>query len=510
MEQQSVEAVCNLLGRSRLLTPEQVRALYHRWRAESRQADDVAAFGEWLVAGEHLTEFQVNLVLRGKVEHFFFGPYKILERIGKGRMAGVYKAVHTLGQPVAIKVLPPSKAKVPELLARFQREARLAMKLKHPNVVRTFQTGDNDGLHYIVMEYLDGETLEDVLRRRGKLPPAEAVRVMHQALLGLQHIYEQGMIHRDLKPGNLMLLGGSPASTQAAAVKIMDIGLGKALFDEAAPAAQGGRFDLTNEGSLLGTPDYMAPEQARNAQSADIRADIYSLGCVLYQALAGQVPFADTNLVRLLMRHASEPPRPLREINPTVPEGLQQIVEWMMAKDPAQRYPTPERAAQALQMFLAAGGEAPAQPEGRMRAYLDWLDSQPGGAEAAPTVAQVAAPVPEIELVPVGAPAERKRLAPDDREKPAPIKKKRKPERAAPPKKRRPAREDEEGEDDEEPAAPRTLSRRDLMLLGIGGGAVVGGAILVGALAYGLHRLFLGKRDEPAPTTEPEAPAEPE
>jgi tRNA A-37 threonylcarbamoyl transferase component Bud32 len=493
MEPQSVEAVCNLLGRSRLLNPDQIRTLHQRWRAEAKNADDVAAFGQWLVAREYLTEFQAGLVLRGRVDHFFFGPYKILERVGKGRMAGVYSAVHALGQPVAIKVLPPSKSKVPELLARFQREARLAMKLKHPNVVRTFQTGQNDDLHYIVMEYLDGETLEDVLKRRGKLPPAEAARLTHQALLGLQHLHEQGMIHRDIKPGNLMLLGGTSASTMAATVKLMDIGLGKALFDEGAPAPPGGRFELTNEGSLLGTPEYMAPEQARNATSTDIRADIYSLGCVLYHTLAGQVPFPETNLVRQLMRHASEAARPLREFSPAVPEGLQQIVEWMMAKDPGNRYPTPERAAQALQMFLAAGGSAgTTQPEGRMRAYLDWLDKQPGAAATAvPTVA----PVPEIELVPVDEQPKRA----------APAAKKRKPEPAAPaPRKKRPAPQDAE---DEGPKEPRTLSRRDLMLLGLGGGAVVGGLILVGAMAWLLNRLLRPKGDDsPPPATEPEAP----
>ena len=358
MEQPSIESVCNLLAKSRLLTPEQVRGVFQSWRAAARDGTDVAAFTQWLIDNQYLTEYQVGLVLRGKVDHFFFGPYKILERIGKGRMAGVYKALHTLGQIVAIKVLPPSKAKDAQTLARFRREARIAMKLKHANIVRTFHPGQTDGLNYIVMEHLDGETLEDVLRRRTKLPPPEAVRLAYQALIGLQHIHEQGMIHRDIKPGNLMLMGGSATTTERATVKVMDIGLGKALFDEGAAA---GDNDLTTEGSLLGTPDYMAPEQARNVQAADVRSDIYSLGCTLYQMLAGQVPFPETNLIRQLMRHASEAARPLTQLNPAVPEGLQQIVEWMMAKDPAQRYPTPQRAAQTLQMFLAAGVEAPAR-----------------------------------------------------------------------------------------------------------------------------------------------------
>jgi serine/threonine protein kinase len=496
MEPQSVEAVCNLLSRSRLLAPEEIRNVHQRWLTVAPNPKDPAAFGEWLTANKYLTEFQVNFILRGHVEHLFLGPYKLIERIGKGRMAGVYKAVHTLGQPVAIKVLPPSKAKVPELLARFQREARLALKLKHPNVVRAFQTGDADSLHYIVMEYLEGETLEDVLRRRGRMPPAEAVRVIHQALLGLQHLFEQGLVHRDLKPGNLMLVGGTAASTQAATVKIMDIGLGKALFDEGAPADQ---FAITNEGSLLGTPDYMAPEQARNAQTADIRADIYSLGCALYQSIAGQVPFAETNLVRLLMRHATEAPKPLRELNPAVPEGLQQIVDWMMAKDPAQRYPTPERAAQALQVLLVAGVEAAAQPTGRMRAYLDWLDKQPGAAVPVGAPAPAEVPLPEIELVPVEQPAPRKaptrRGPPPDRQQAMPHPR---PHTNGP------------GQPEPQRKGPRLLSRRDLTLLGIGGAAVLGGALLVGAMAYGLHRLLRPKTEEPPASTEPDTAPEPE
>jgi serine/threonine protein kinase len=354
MAAESVEGVCNLLSRSGLLTAAQVRSLLPRWRAGAGAGGGPAGLCAWLVSGGYLTEYQAGLVLRGKVDHFFFGPYKILERVGKGRMAGVYKAVHSLGQLVAIKVLPPSKAKEPLLLARFQREARLAMKLDHPCLVRGLEIGELDGLHYIVMEYLDGETLEDVIRRRGRLPPDEAARIGYLALLGLQHVHELGMIHRDVKPGNLMLAGGTPESTRKAAVKLMDIGLGKALFGEEGADAAGGKLDITNEGSLLGTPDYMAPEQARDVQAADIRADVYALGCTLYHALAGQVPFAESNLVKLLMRHATQPPPPLRPLNPAVPDGLQQVIGSMMAKDPGKRYPTPERAARALQPFLVA------------------------------------------------------------------------------------------------------------------------------------------------------------
>ncbi|MFO0844816.1 MAG: hypothetical protein U0797_20865 [Gemmataceae bacterium] len=148
---------------------------------------------------------------------------------------------------------------------------------------------------------------------------------------------------------------------------------------------------LTTEGVLLGTPDYMSPEQARDPRQADIRADVYSLGCVLYHMLAGQPPFPDTNLISQMIRHATEPPRPLRAFDRDIPDGLEQILGWMMAKEPAGRYPTPERAAKALEVFLAAGGEATSSPDSdpRMRSYLTWLENEERGSPAG-DAAQVA------------------------------------------------------------------------------------------------------------------------
>src|SRR5262245_35634055 len=225
----TVQNICGLLIRSRLLTPEEVRAMYQRWQSESKDAvGNLGQFSRWLVSNQYLTEYQATLLMRGHADNFFLGQYKILDRIGKGRMAGVYKAIHHLGQIVAIKVLPPSKAKDPQLLGRFQREARLALKLKHPHVVRSFQVSEGGNLNYLVMEYLEGETLDEVLSRRKKLPPNQAVRIIYQALLGLQHIHEQGMVHRDMKPANLMLVQppghGDVDSTLKALVKILDIG----------------------------------------------------------------------------------------------------------------------------------------------------------------------------------------------------------------------------------------------------------------------------------------------
>jgi serine/threonine protein kinase len=391
----SVQNVYGLLLRSRLLSPEDARAMFERWQAQAQGAPGNAGeFARWMVAQQYLTEYQATLLARGHADGFFLGQYKILDRLGKGRMAGVYKAVHRLGQVVAIKVLPPSKARDPALLARFQREARLALRLKHPNVVRAFQVGEAGGLLYLVMECLEGETLDETLRRRGPMPPGEAVRLVHQALLGLEHLHEQGLVHRDLKPANLMVvpvasLGGAD-TTMRSVLKILDMSLARALSDD--PEAEKGEAGpLTTEGAVLGTPDYMAPEQARDAHAADVRADVYSLGCVLYHLIAGRPPFPDSNIISQMIRHATEAPRPLKEFNPAVPEGLEQIVGWMMAKDPARRYPTPERAAQALQMFLAAGAEPESSPEAaaKMATYLTWLEVGDGPAPpAAPGPAQ--------------------------------------------------------------------------------------------------------------------------
>jgi serine/threonine protein kinase len=366
----SVEHFCNVLSRTGLLGPDQVRDLRQRWmESAGAEAPDGEKFLTWLAAAGTITEYQAGVVARGHAAQLFLGPYTLQERVGKGRMAGVWRALHpTTGQVVAIKVLPPSKAKDPQLLGRFQRESRLAVRLQHPNIVRTFQTGEANGLHYLVMEHLEGEELDRVLQRRRMLPPGEAVRLVHQALLGLQHVHEQGLVHRDLKPGNLMLVGGRPDSTLDATVKILDIGTGRALFDD------GPVVELTNSADLLGTPQYMAPEQARDPHGADIRADIYSLGCVLYHALTGRPPFNDSNPVRLLVRQATEDPRPIQELNPAVPDGFQQILTGMLSKDPARRFPTPGRAAQALETFLATGAAVvPLEKDPQMGAYLNWL-----------------------------------------------------------------------------------------------------------------------------------------
>jgi serine/threonine protein kinase len=373
----SVGDFCSLLAKSKLLSQEAIERLHAQWRAQSRgEGDQIEAFRKFLVAQHALTEYQAALIQRGRSDNFILGGYKILDRIGKGQMGGVYKAVHSLGQVVALKILPASSAKKPSVLSRFQREARLLTQLDHPNVVRAFQVGDANGVHYIVMEYLEGETLEEVLSRRKRLPAAEAVRLTRQAFHGLQHLHERRMVHRDLKPANLML---SPAATKTdttlkATVKILDIGLGRELFDE---STAGGHVDtqLTVEGAVLGTPDYLAPEQARDARNADIRADLYSLGCVLYHCLSGRPPFPDTSIMSQMLKHATEKPAPLASLLSEVPVGLQQVLDRMLAKTPEERFATPIEAADALAKFVGMGGTA-AKSAILVPEYKAWLETE--------------------------------------------------------------------------------------------------------------------------------------
>jgi eukaryotic-like serine/threonine-protein kinase len=342
-----------LLVQSRLFDQESAQAAFDQWQASAGSPTDSSSdWRRWLVEQKLITEYQSSLLGRGHTEGHFLGQYKILDRIGRGRMAGVYRASDAGGDHVAIKVLPPSKAKDPVLLARFQREARLAERLDHPNVVRTRDVGAVDGFNFLVMEYLEGETLDLVLQRRGSLGVHEANDLLEQALRGLQHVHEKGMVHRDIKPANMMLVYTAgyqnAGDTTGATLKLVDFGLSRAI-DEVPPPESAQDVNLTVAGALLGTPDYVAPEQARDARSADIRADIYSLGCVGYHLLSGHPPFPDKNAIRQMVRHATEPPVPLDLVRPETPAYLRGVIERMLAKNPADRFATPGEALNAME-----------------------------------------------------------------------------------------------------------------------------------------------------------------
>jgi tRNA A-37 threonylcarbamoyl transferase component Bud32 len=274
--------------------------------------------------------------------------YTILRELGRGGMGVVYQARQTLLQrQVAIKVLNKSVLDRPGALERFQREVQAAGKLAHPNIVTAYDADQAGDLHMLIMEFVPGQSLAEVLHKKGALPVAQACNYVRQAALGLQHAHEKGMVHRDIKPGNLIL-------TPQGQVKILDFGLAK-VASERRPGK-----NLTTVDAYLGTPEYSAPEQATDARSAKVQADIYSLGCTLYALLAGAPPFREETVIQTILAHLEKEPLPLPELRPEVPERLWTVLAKMLAKKPEQRFQTPAEVAQALLPFCKAGAKTTA------------------------------------------------------------------------------------------------------------------------------------------------------
>jgi WD40 repeat protein/tRNA A-37 threonylcarbamoyl transferase component Bud32 len=273
--------------------------------------------------------------------------YRVVQLLGAGGMGAVYEAEHlVMERSVALKVIRRAYTAKADALERFRREVRTAARLSHPNIVTTYDAEDAGETHFLVMEFVKGTDLGRLVQERGPLPVDRACDYVRQAALGLQYAFEQGMFHRDLKPHNLML-------TPDGRVKILDFGLAR-FASEAASAA-----GLTGTGMVLGTVDYIAPEQADNAHRADIRSDIYSLGCTLYHLLAGQPPFPTGTAVQKVMAHVEKKPQPLTELRDDLPEGLMPVLERMMAKNPKHRYQTPAEVAFALEPFTFAPAFTP-------------------------------------------------------------------------------------------------------------------------------------------------------
>jgi serine/threonine protein kinase len=272
--------------------------------------------------------------------------YEIQRELGRGGMGVVYLARNKLMDRLeVVKVLNEAVVDNPKALERFLREIRAAAQLAHPNVVRAFRAARTGKQLALIMEYVEGRDLAEFVRERVRLPIKNACYYAYQAALGLQHAHEQGMVHRDIKPSNLMLSGRGKVHV----VKVMDFGLAKASVEK---PLDGG---LTGEGQMLGTPHYVAPEQTLNAMAADIRADIYSLGCSLYFMLTGAPPFGGNSVYEILHAHQALEPKPLQEARPDAPAQLAVVLARMMAKKPADRYQIPLEAAQALTPFFKPG-----------------------------------------------------------------------------------------------------------------------------------------------------------
>jgi uncharacterized protein (TIGR03067 family) len=306
--------------------------------------------------------------------------YRIVEQIGHGGMGSVYRAEHRLmNRPVAIKVINSQLVQHPHAVDRFRREVQAAAKLSHPNIVAAYDAEQAGNLHYLVMEFVDGTDLATYVNGHGPLSVAAACDCIRQAAIGLQHAHEKGMVHRDIKPHNLML-------TPEGRVRILDFGLAgfatetALLTDESrSESAVAPRTELpvagheetalhlTAMGSVMGTPDYMAPEQATDAHTADIRADIYSLGCTLHFLLTGRPPFESQNVVEKLQAHASQSPPDLGTLRDDVSPGLTTVISRLMAKQPSDRFQTPAEVA-AANGASAAPPSSPRKPRLRTRA----------------------------------------------------------------------------------------------------------------------------------------------
>jgi WD40 repeat protein/tRNA A-37 threonylcarbamoyl transferase component Bud32 len=344
------------LQRWRLLEPAQLEEVERSLLPQFAEAQGLA---EELVRRAWLTPFQVNQLFKDKGNELLVGSYVLLEKLGEGGMGAVYKAHNwKLGTIVAVKRVHKERLVRSETLGRFRHEIRAAALLAHPNIVRALDADEVDGVHFLVMEYVEGQTLHQLVRIHGPLPVPLACDYARQAALGLQHLHEQGLVHRDLKPSNLLvdLPAGAEPPFRGGTVKVLDLGLAH-LNDE----LRGEDWTtLTREGIVLGTPDFMAPEQTIDAHSVDIRADLYSLGCTLYFLLVARAPFQGGSLGQKIAHHQSAEPPALQSLRPTVPAEVVAVVRRLMAKRPEDRYQTPAETAQALQEAMidpaATGG----------------------------------------------------------------------------------------------------------------------------------------------------------
>jgi serine/threonine-protein kinase len=331
MQLESADDLLQALRTSGLFPPEQFEVLVR----EAPPGADANAVLKHLVKTDHVTRYQLRKIVHGRAAELFVGPYVITEKLGSGGMGKVYRAREpATGRTLALKVVRSALVVNPTVRGRYAREVQATGKLDHPNIVHVFDAGEADGRFYLAMEFVDGIDLARLIHDYGALQVAEACEYARQAALGLQHAHDRGFVHRDVKPSNIVVAGERylPQATEPAVVKILDLGLARAIDpdDMVAP-------DLTRDHTVVGTPDYMAPEQAKNSKQVDPRADLYSLGCALYFLLTGRVPFPVESVIEKILAHQSELPPPLQALRPDVPAAVAEIVARLLAKRPEDR-----------------------------------------------------------------------------------------------------------------------------------------------------------------------------
>ncbi len=370
-----VSALVETMGQCRILDPaqvEEVRLLLPRYAANPRGLAGELLNRDWL------TPFQINRLFARRGAELLQGSYVLLERIGEGGMGQVFKARHwKLGRTVALKLIRKELLTNPTVVARFRREIETTAQLDHPNLIRAFDADQTDDGLFIVMEYVEGIDLGRLIKEQGSVPVARACDYIRQAALGLQHAYERGLVHRDIKPPNLL------RANQGEVIKVLDLGL--ARLQETEPLLNLHTSPgLTQVGVIVGTVDFMAPEQARDSRTVDIRADLYSLGCTFVFLLTGKVPYQGGTPTEKMIRHNIDPLPPLLDVPPPV----RSILHKLLAKDPHDRYQTPADLVVALEQALAHPDRL------QMRRFAEMLP---------PTVPTVRLPrEPEIPGIAVG------------------------------------------------------------------------------------------------------------
>ena len=334
---------------SELLTAEDVAAIVAAL-PEDRRAADGEQMARELVRQKKLTRYQAEQIYSGKGKTLVLGNYVVLDKLGQGGMGVVLKAEHKrLKRLVALKVMSASIVKTPDALKRFHREVEAAAKLRHPNVVATDDADEAKGTHFLVMEYVEGTDLSVLVKKQGTLSAEQAVQCIIQAAKGLEFAHAQGVVHRDIKPANLLL-------DNKGTVKILDMGLARIEGDS------GSQAELTSTGAVMGTVDYMAPEQALSTKHADARSDIYSLGISLWYLLVGRCAYDGDTLMSKLLAHRDSPVPSLRDANNEVSQSIDLVFRKMVAKKPADRYQTMTEVIRDLETCQAGSAPHVAMP----------------------------------------------------------------------------------------------------------------------------------------------------
>jgi len=367
---QAADEFWQRVANSRLLHAEQLA--YARTTAAG---GDPKALAIWLLKQGLLTRWQAQQLLAGQ-DRFYFGKYRLLEQLGQGGMGTVYKVQeqHGLNRVLALKIISPKAMQKPDSERRFLREVQVAAALNHPNIVAAYEADQAQGQYYFVMEYVPGKDLGAWIREYGTLPLDWSCECVRQTALGLQHAHEKKLVHRDIKPANVLVVAGE--SGQPPLVKILDLGLARFVDPEQDDT------DLTGTGEVMGTVDFMSPEQARNTKTADIRADVFSLGCTLFKMLTGDVPFPGANVTEKLMARAMQDAVRVRTLRPEVPAKLDALIAKMLARKPEDRFQTPGEVAEALRPFCPGEHEESTRLELHEQTQVTLAPSADEGSEA--------------------------------------------------------------------------------------------------------------------------------